>query len=134
MSEQLEKDEVARDPVKSRPLRKDVEEYALEHYRAEVRVKALEVKLLETLLGDGKTADADLRERSEAALKQKLEALRVLCETPSKIVLRGGQWTTVPTGPAEPIADLRAYLRDFDVHLADRASDAPEPTEGSVPA
>jgi hypothetical protein len=121
----LEKPEITSDPERARALRKDIDEYAIEHYRLEVRVKALEVKVLELLLSESKTSDAALRERSETMLKQKWDDLRALCETPAKIVLKSDQWVSVQTGPKAPIEDLRAWLRDKDVVLPERKPEEP---------
>jgi hypothetical protein len=142
MTELLEREDVASDTEQSRKLRKEIDEYAIEHYRAEIRVKALEIKMIEALLGGGTTATAELRERSEATLKQKWDEIRTLCETPSKIVLKADQWAVVAVAPTATIANLRARLRDFDVVVPDRSApkldsetDAPQSSpEESAPA
>lgn len=123
LDEHLADEEVAADPARVRALRKDADVYATERYQAEIRMKALEIKMLEALLGEGRTADAELRARSEATLKQKWDDLRTLCETPSKIVYKSGQWVSVPTGPTTQIADLRAWLRDHEIVIPERSAE-----------
>jgi hypothetical protein len=113
-------------------MKKNLDEYAIEHYRLDVRVKALEIKVIEALLGDGNTADPGLLERTEAMLKEKWDAVRVLLETPSKIVYTSGQWVSVPTGTTAPVADPRARVRDFGVIMHERppvVARAPQPAE-----
>ncbi len=123
LDDHLADEEVIADPARARALRKDADVYATERYQAEIRMKALEIKMLEVLLGGGGTADAELRARSEVTLKQKWDALRTLCETPSKIVYRSGQWVSVPTGPVTQIADMRAWLRDHDIVIPERSAE-----------
>jgi hypothetical protein len=125
----LEREDADGDPNRAHALRNGIDQYAVEHYRSEVRVKALEIKMLELLLGNVKTGDAELRERSESTLKRKWEDLRALCETPAKIVYESDQWVTVPTGPTASISDLRMWLREFDVVLPERGVGEPEPAE-----
>ena len=115
LAKDLEKDEIKRDPERLRQLKKDIDEHGTEHYRAEVRIKALEIKMLELLVGDAKTADQALRDRSEAAIKQKWDALQELCEKQIRIVWRANQWATVTFAPKIEIEDLRTHLLAFDV-------------------
>jgi hypothetical protein len=133
LAKDLEKDEIKRDPERLRQLEKDIDDHGTEHYRAEVRIKALEIKMLELLVGDAKTADQALRERSEAAIKQKWDALQELCEKQIKIVWRANQWATVTTAPKIEIEDLRTHLLAFDVVMPGVTPQAPEAEEAAAP-
>lgn len=139
LSGYLELDDVKRDPARLRELRKDIDEYGIEHYRAETRVKALEVKMLDVLLNNSKSTTQELRDRSETTLRQKWEELRTFCEAPSKIVWQNDHWVHVATGPKRAVADLRAHLLALDItlpeHLTAEADvDAVGPSTPTTPS
>lgn len=125
-------EELTKDPERLRQLRLESDELALKHYRLEVRVKGLEVKMLEMLIDQGGASDAALRERTEVTIKQKWDDLRTLCETPAKTLWKGEQWVSVATASHSPIADLRAHLATFDVTIGERS--ASRTAEGTDPA
>lgn len=135
LANHLENEDLKRDPERLRQLKKDVDEYALEHYKAEVRVKALEVKMLEVLLGDGKSTDAELRARTEATIRQKLQDLRTMCETPAKITFRSDDWVSVAAGATHPIADLRAHLHELGIDMIEHSlvDEPPGPKTPTTP-
>ncbi len=113
------------DPEKVRTLRKESDELSIQHYRAQVRVKALEVKMLMTFLAQGIGGDQSLRERSESTLRQRWDELKTYCETPIKIWFRDGQWVSTNYGQPLVIEDLRAHLLTFDVSLPEGADPPP---------
>jgi hypothetical protein len=115
-------EELNKDPERMRQLRLENDELALRHFRLEVRVKALEVKMLEMLVDHGGASDPALRSRTEATIKQKWEDLRTLCETPAKTSWKGEQWVSVATASHSPIEDLRAHLASFDVTIPPRSN------------
>lgn len=115
-------EELTKDPERMRQLRLENDELSLRHYRLEVRVKALEVKMLEMLVDHGGASDPALRARTETAIKQKWDDLRTLCETPAKTSWKGEQWVSIATASHSPIADLRAHLASFDVTIPARSS------------
>jgi hypothetical protein len=118
-------EELTKDPERLRQLRLESDELALKHYRLEVRVKGLEVKMLEMLIDQGGASDAALRERTEVTIKQKWDDLRTLCETPAKTSWKGEQWVSIATASHSPIADLRAHLATFDVTIGERSGTRP---------
>ena len=120
-------EELTKDPERMRQLRLESDELALRHYRLEVRVKALEVKMLEMLVDQGGASDPALRDRTEATIRQKWTDLRTLCETPAKTTWKGEQWMSVATAAHASIEDLRAHLASFDVTIAERSTVPPEP-------
>lgn len=129
-------EELTKDPERLRALRLENDELAIMHYKSEIRVKALEVKMLEMLVDSGGASDPALRVRTETTIRQKWEDLRKLCETPAKTQWKGEQWVSIATGPQSPIADLRAHLATFDVHIGPRTSEPMEPSapeEGGEP-
>ncbi len=128
LADQYDMEDPKKDPERAQGLRRQIEELAIEHYRTEVRVKALEIKVVEALLGDGKTADPELRARTEAMLREKWDALRLLLETPSKIVYRLGQWASVPIGQTGPVADVRSKIYEFGIVIPERAGGEPVAT------
>lgn len=113
-------EELNKDPERMRQLRLENDELALRHFRLEVRVKALEVKMLEMLVDHGGASDPALRTRTEATIKQKWDDLRTLCETPAKTSWKGEQWVSVATASHAVIEDLRTHLASFDVTIAPR--------------
>lgn len=115
-------EELNKDPERMRKLRLESDELALQHYRSEIRFKALEVKMLEMLVDHGGASDATLRDRTEATIKQKWEDLRTLCETPAKTVWKAEQWVSVATGQHTAIPDLRAHLSTYDVVIVERST------------
>lgn len=123
-------EELNKDPERMRKLRLEIDELSLLHYRTEVRLKALEVKMLEMLVDSGGASDPTLRERTEATIRQKWEDLRTLCETPAKTSWKGEQWVSVATGAKTEIADLRAHLSTFDVAIAERLTTPLVPAAG----
>lgn len=124
-------EELNKDPERMRQLRLENDELALRHFRLEVRVKALEVKMLEMLVDHGGASDPALRMRTEATIKQKWEDLRTLCETPAKTSWKGEQWVSVATASHSPIEDLRTHLASFEVTIAPRSTAPAE--SGDVP-
>lgn len=142
---QLGHKEIAGDPDRLLSLRREDDKLAPEHYWQEVRVKALEVKLLDKLMGGSKTTDEALKERSESTLRQKWAELRELCERPVKIRWEGEQWSRSPAGEPRSIEDLRAHVAEYGVSLPEEpkaapslatedAEDAPESTETAASA
>ena len=117
LGNRLEQEHGARDPERTRSMRRDVDELGKQRFRAEVRVKALEIKMLEVLTADGEAADPELREKTNTLLQQRWEDLRALCENPSRTVWQGGAWVKIPSSSPGPIEDLREHLRSFDVNL-----------------
>jgi len=120
-------EELVKDPERLRKLRLESDELALMHYKAEVRLKGLEVKMLEMLIDSGGATDLTLRERTETTIRQKWADLRTLCETPAKISWKGEQWVSVATGPSAEISDLRIHLASFGVVIGERLTTPLEP-------
>lgn len=115
-------EELNKDPERMRQLRLESDELALRHFRLEVRLKALEVKMLEMLVDHGGASDPILRDRTEATIRQKWDDLRTLCETPAKTTWKGEQWVSVATAVRVTIDDLRSHLASFDVTIGPRST------------
>jgi hypothetical protein len=136
IADRMTKPEATRDPERLRSLKTESDELAVDHYKAQIRVKAYEIKMLLIFLSEGIGGDPSLRERSEATLNQRWEELTAYCSNPQKIWWSDGQWISSSTGFPVTIENLREHLLKYEVTLPERrgsAGGSPSTPEASTP-